>query len=164
MGRIHALRVPPVAGLVVCILLLGGGCGQEHGGYIAQLREGTAEQRTDAAAFLGAQRVSSAVPALRIALRDTVDEVRVKAVWALGMLRSKEALSDLMLMLRDGNRRVRQTTAWTLTQIEEPEAIPALEVAFRVEKDSWVQEDLKRAIEYLKQFQGEAEVGESRFR
>ena len=128
-----------------------------------QLRLGTPEQRADAAAFLGAQRVSSAIPVIRAALRDTVPAVRAKAAWAVGMLRAKEALRDLLPMLRDPSRRVRQQVSEALIQIEEPEAIPALRMALQMEKDPWVHGDMQRAVQYLEQFQGDAEVNESSF-
>ena len=140
------------------------GCGGEYEAYIYQLRAGDAQEREDAAAFLGAQQVQKGIPALRMALRDPVLEVRVKAIWALGMLRAKRAMRDLLPLLRDPERRVRQTTAWALMQVEEPEAIPALRVAFKMEKDVWVQGDLKRSIGYLQQFQGDADLNESVFR
>ena len=162
--RFRSVRGYALSGLIGTILLLMGGCGQDYGGYIAQLRSGTPEQRAAAASFVGAQRISSAIPALRGALRDTVAEVRAKASWALGMLRSKEVVPDLLPMLRDTSGRVRQQVVWALMQIEEPEAVPALEVALRMEKDPWVQGDLRRAIAHLKQFQGEVDIGESTFR
>jgi hypothetical protein len=49
-------------------------------------------------------------------------------------------------------------------QIEEPEVIPALEMALQMEEDPWVQGDLRRAAEYLRQFQGESDLTELRFR
>ncbi len=151
------------AGLLGSALVMAHGCGQEDD-YVVQLRSGAPEQRAEAASFLGAQGRADAVPSLRAALRDTASEVRAKVVWALGMLRSKEAMPDLLQMLRDRSRRVRQQAAWALMQIEEPEAIPALEIALRLEKDPWVRGDLRRAIEYLKQFQGDVDIGEAGFR
>ncbi len=156
-------RLWSVLGAGLLGYLAAGGCGQ-NGDFVAQLRWGTPEQRTEAASFLGAQRVSSAIPALRAALRDTVPEVRAKVVWALGMLRAKEAMPDLLLMLRDASRRVRQQAVWALMQVEEPEAIPTLEIALKMERDPWVQGDLRRTIEYLKQFQGNVDISESGFR
>lgn len=149
---------------VVGVWIWIGGCSQEHGDYVKQLRLGTPEQRAEAAAFLGAQRVSSAIPAVRAALRDTVPAVRAKAAWAVGMLRAREAFQDLLPMLRDPSRRVRQQVAEALMQIEEPEAIPALRMALQMERDPWVQGDMQRAIQYLEQFQGDAEVNESSFK
>ncbi len=130
----------------------------------SKLGSGTPEQRARAAEFLGTQRVAEAIPALRVALRDTVAEVRAKAAWALGMLCSKEALPDLLQVLRDPSRRVRQQTVWALMQVEEPEAAPALQVAARIEKDAWIREDMRRAIQYLMQFRGDVKVNESTFR
>jgi HEAT repeat protein len=146
------------------LLLLLFGCSSPHGDYLRQLRSGSVEQRVDAAAFLGAQRIAEAIPHLRAALRDSATSVRTKAAWALGMLRAKEALPDLIRMLGDKDRDVRQIVAWTLMQIEEPEAISALERAMVSEPDAWVKKDMERAVRYLKQFDGEADVEESRVR
>jgi len=150
-------KILPVLLLFLC------GC-SPHGDYIRQLRSGTVDQRVDAAAFLGAQRVFEAVPHLRVALRDSAAPVRTKAAWALGMLREKEALRDLIRMLGDKDRDVRQIVAWALMQIEEPEAILALERAMASEPDAWVKKDMERAVRYLKQFDGEADVEEGRVR
>ena len=146
------------------VLLSGAGCNHAYSGYVAQLRSGDAKERVDAAAFLGEQRVSDAIPALSRALRDPEQEVRIKAVWALGMIRSKRSMRDLIPLLRDGNRRVRQTAAWSLMQMEEPDAIPALEMAMRMENDGWVKGDMRRAIGFLKQFEGETDLNEATFR
>lgn len=149
---------------LVMMPLLVWGCRSERDTYLAQLRSGTPDQRAQAAAFLGAQRVSDAIPHLRAALRDTVPEVRTKVIWALGMLRSKAAMRDLISLLRDGNRDIRQATALGLMQIEDPEAIPALENAHRMETDAWVKRDMDRALRHLKKFEGEADVGEGGIR
>jgi HEAT repeat protein len=139
-------------------------CGSVHDDYFGQLQAGTPEQRARAASFLGAQRVVEAVPHLRRALRDPLPAVRTKAVWALGMLRAKVTLRDLVVLLGDRDRDVRQVTAWALMQIEEPEAIVAFERAMAVETDAWVKKDMDRAVRYLKQFEGEADVEESSVR
>lgn len=150
-------------GLLGSVLLAAEGCGGDDG-YMAQLRSGTDRERAEAATFLGAQRVAGAIPHLRLALRDTVPEVRAKVAWALGMLGAKDSLPDLLPLLRDPSRRVRQQAVVAVMYIEEPEAIPALELALKMERDAWVRSDLKRAIEYLRQFQGETELGEASFR
>ena len=151
-------KILPVLLLFLC------GCSSPHGDYLRQLRSGSVDQRIDAASFLGAQRVVEAIPHLRAALRDTVISVRTKAAWALGMLRAKEALRDLIRMLGDKDRDVRQIVAWALMQIEEPEAISALERAMASEPDAWVKKDMERAVRYLRQFDGEADVEEGRVR
>ena len=150
-------------GSVLCCLLGIGGCG-EGNSYIEQLHSGTVEQRAQAATFLGAQRAGDAIPALRIALRDTVPEVRAKVVWALGMLGAKDAMVGLVPLLQDSSRRVRQQTAVALMYLEEPEVLPALELALKMEKDPWIQADLKRAIAHLQQFEGDVDVDEGTFR
>lgn len=149
--------------LVLMPLLLWG-CRSERDTYLVQLRSGNADQRAQAAAFLGAQRMGEAIPHLQAALRDTVPEVRTKVIWALGMLRSKDAMRDLIPLLRDANRDIRQATVLALMQIEEPDAIPALENAHRLETDAWVKRDMARALQHLKQFEGETDVGESSIR
>jgi HEAT repeat protein len=136
------------------------GCGSVHDDYLRQLRSGSPDQRAQAASFLGAQRVGDAVPHLQRALRDSEPNVRAKVVWALGMLRSKDALRDLIKLLGDHDRDVRQVTAWALMQVEEPEAIAALERAMAIEHDAWVKKDMDRAVRYLKQFEGEADIEE----
>ncbi len=146
------------------LLLFLSGCGSPHADYLRQLRSGSIDQRIDAAAFLGAQRIAEAIPHLRAALRDPVPQVRTKAAWALGMLRAKEALRDLIRTLGDKDRDVRQITAWALMQIEEPEAISALERALASEPDAWVKKDMDRAVRYLRQFDGEVDIEESRVR
>ena len=143
------------------LLLFLSNCSSPHGDYLRQLRSGSVDQRIDAASFLGAQRVVDAIPHLRAALRDSVTSVRTKAAWALGMLRAKEALRDLIRMLGDKDRDVRQIVAWALMQLEEPEAISALERAMMSEPDAWVKKDMERAVRYLRQFDGEADVKES---
>ncbi|MDE2829235.1 MAG: HEAT repeat domain-containing protein [Gemmatimonadota bacterium] len=150
--------------ILLALLLFLCGCSSPHGDYVRQLRSGTVDQRIDAAAFLGAQRVFEAVPHLRAALRDSAAPVRTKAAWALGMLRAKEALRDLIRMLGDKDRDVRQIVAWALMQIEEPEAILALERAMASEPDAWVKKDMERAVRYLRQFDGEVDVEEGRVR
>jgi HEAT repeat protein len=149
--------------LILLVGLTSGGCGNGDG-YLEQLRFGTNEERVRAAAFLGAQRVVSAIPNLQFALRDTFPELRAKAAWALGNLGSKESMQDILPLLRDPHRRVRQQAAVALMHIEEPEAIAALEFAVNAEKDEWVKGDMKRAAKYLHQFLGEADLGESTFR
>ena len=146
---------------VPLLLLFWVGCGTVHDDYFEQLRSGSSDQRAQAASFLGAQRVVEAIPHLQRALRDPAPNVRAKAAWALGMLRSKGALRDLVKLLGDRDRDVRQVAAWALMQIEEPEAIVALERAMAVERDAWVKKDMDRAVRYLKQFEGEADVEES---
>lgn len=146
------------------LLLVCAGCGSPHADYFDQLRAGSVEQRMDAATFLAVQRIAEAIPHLRVALRDSVPQVRTKVAWALGMLRAKAALRDLILMLGDGDRDARQIAAWALMQLEEPEAIPALERAMASEPDAWVKKDMERATRYLRQFEGEADVEESRVR
>lgn len=145
--------------LLVCM-----GCGSPYADYFDQLRAGSVEQRMDAATFLGGHRIVEAIPHLRAALRDTVPQVRTKVAWALGALRAKAALHDLSLMLGDRDRNARQIAAWALMQLEEPEAIPALERAMASEPDAWVKKDMERATRYLRQFEGEANVEESRVR
>ena len=149
--------------LVMSVLVGSAGCDGD-GDPLRQLRSGSSGDRAAAAAYLGTHGPPGAVPSLRAALRDSVPDVRAKAAWALGMLRSKEALPDLVLTLRDDHRRVRQQSAWALMQIEEPEAIPMLEMALQMERDPWVQGDLRRAIRHLRQFQGDVDLGELRFR
>ena len=68
-------------GLAVLCALSMCACGDP---YVDQLTEGTPAQRAQRAAFLGAQGVSEAVPALIAALQDSPEEVRAKVVWALG--------------------------------------------------------------------------------
>lgn len=149
---------------VILILSLGlAACGGDND-HFTRLRSGTPREREDAAGYLGAHRIPGAVPHLRLALRDTVPEVRAKAVWALGMLGAGEALPDLVPFLRDGSRRLRQQAAVAIMHIEQPEAIAVLELALRTERDPWVRSDLARAIEHLKQFEGESDIAEGTFR
>jgi HEAT repeat protein len=140
------------------------GCGSENRNYIDQLRSGTPEQRALAASFLGAQRITQAIPHLLKSLEDENVQVRVKVIWALGMLRSKGALKNLLLFMQDPERDVRQVTARALMQIEEPEAIETLEQALKIESDEWVVKDITAALKHLRQFEGEADVGESSVR
>ena len=140
------------------------GCGSEHSSYIDQLRSGTPEQRAQAAAFLGAQRIAEAIPHLRTALQDEDDAVRAKVIWALGMLRSSAAMPDLLPLMQDSDRNIRQVTARTLMQIEAPEAIPALENALKIESDEWVAKDIESAIQHLRQFEGEVDIKEATVR
>ena len=148
---------------VIVLLSLGlPGCG--GGDHFTRLQYGTPREREDAAAYLGARRVTGAVSYLRQALRDTVPEVRAKAIWALGMLGAGEALPDLVPFLTDRNRRLRQQAAMAIMHIEQPEAIAFLELAVRTERDPWVRSDLRRAIEHLKQFVGESDIAEGAFR
>ena len=149
--------------LLISLLLLAG-CGSPHSDYLSQLRSGSADQRVDAAAFLGAQRVGEATPHLRVALKDSEPRVRTKAAWALGILRAKEALRDLTRMLGDKDRDVRQIVAWSLMQLEEPEAIVTLQQAIASEPDAWVKKDMVRTVRFLKQFEGEADIEESSVR
>jgi HEAT repeat protein len=146
--------------LAVAALLACGG----DDGYLEQLRRGTSDERAQAAAFLGAQRDVRAVPHLIAALQDTVPSVRAKAAWALGMVGGKEALPALVACLSDTSLRVRQQAGLALMGLEEPEAIAALQAALRAESDPWVRGDLQRAIEYLRQFEGEADLSEGTFR
>lgn len=156
-------RVAAVPVWVIFLLAGSGGCDNDED-RLSQLRSESPEDRAAAAAYLGAHGTPRAIPSLRATLRDSVPEVRAKAAWALGMLRSKEALPDLLPMLRDNHRRVRQQVAWALMQIEEPAVVAALEIALQTEQDPWVQADLRRAAEHLRQFQGDVDLGESRFR
>ena len=158
---LHTAYCLPLIPFLVVLAIWGCGSGNE---YVDQLHSGSPEQRVQAASFLGAQRVSEAIPHLRMALRDTLPEVRSNVIWALGMLRSKEAMPELLPMLRNSNRNIRQATARALMQIEEPEAIAALESARKVEQDTWVQADMDRTIEHLRQFEGETNVQEFRVR
>jgi HEAT repeat protein len=157
------LRLASASLLVTFLLAAAGGCDGD-GQHLRQLRSERPDDRAAAAALLGMHGDSRAIPALRVALRDSALKVRAKAAWALGMLRSKGAIPDLLLTLRDDHRRVRQQSAWALMQIEEPEVISALEMALQMEQDPWVQADLRRAAEHLRQFQGDVDLGESRFR
>lgn len=138
------------------------GCGGNS--TIDRLRSGTPEQRAEAAAFLGAQRVTEAIPALREALKDTSEDVRAKSAWALGAMRSKDALPDLLRLVESDSRRVRQQAVQAVAEIEEPGAIPTLEAALAREDDPWIRKDLEAALEYLGQFEGEADVSEGGFR
>ena len=139
------LRLASASLLVTFLLAAAGGCDGD-GQHLRQLRSERPDDRAAAAALLGMHGDSRAIPALRVALRDSALKVRAKAAWALGMLRSKGA------------------SAWALMQIEEPEVISALEMALQMEQDPWVQADLRRAAEHLRQFQGDVDLGESRFR
>lgn len=149
--------------LILCCLFICG-CGSEHSSYIGQLHSGTPEQRAQAASFLGAQRIAEANPHLQEALQDENAKVRAKVIWALGMLRSKAALKNLLPFMQDADRHIRQATARALMQIEEPDAIETLEQALKVESDDWVIKDITAAIKHLRQFEGEADVGESTVR
>lgn len=148
--------------LLCCSFLYG--CGSEHSSYIDQLRSGTPEQRAQAAAFLGAQRIVEAIPHLRAALQDKNTSVRAKVIWALGMLRSTAAMPDLLPLMKDSDRNMRQVTARALMQIEAPEAIPALENALKIESDEWVVKDIQTAIKHLRQFEGEVDIKEATVR
>ena len=152
-----------VATLTLACGLVVSGCGGDTD-IAHQLKEGSPKQRAEAAAFMGAQRVAEAVPALREALLDTSEEVRAKAIWALGAIRSKAALEDLIPLVKDPSRRVRQQAVQALAAIEEPEAIPSLEAALEVEEDEWIRKDIEAGLEYLRQFQGETYLGEGSFR
>ena len=150
------------AALISLALFLG--CASEFDRTIDRLQQGTPKQRSQAAAFLGAQRIAEAAPHLREALEDTTAEVRAKSAWALGMLRSKTALPDLLRLLDDEKRSVRQAAAVALMQVEEPDAIPVLKRALDIESDIWVKRDMSRAVQFLEQFVGEEDVGEGRVR
>lgn len=147
---------------LICVFFLA--CGSQESNYIDQLKTGTPKQRAQAAAFLGAQRVPEAIPALRDALHDENIDVKTKAIWALGMLRSKDALPDLLFLMKNSDRNIRQVTVRAVMQIEEPEAIPVLEKALKIESDEWVRKDIQTAIEHLRQFEGEADIGEASVR
>jgi HEAT repeat protein len=149
---------------VILLFSIGLPCCGGDSDHFTRLRWGTAQEREDAAAYLGARRVVGAVPHLRQALRDTVPEVRAKAIWALGMLGASEALPDLLHFLTDRSRRLRQQAVVAIMHIEQPEAIAVLELAMRTERDPWVRSDLARAIEHLKQFVGESDIAEGAFR
>ncbi|MBT3603057.1 MAG: HEAT repeat domain-containing protein [Candidatus Latescibacteria bacterium] len=140
------------------------GCGSEHSNYISQLRSGTPEQRAQAASFLGAQRITKAIPQLLEALQDENVQVRTKVIWALGMLRSKAGLKKMLPFMQDPDRDIRQATARALMQIEEPGAIAMLESALKIEPDEWVVKDITAALEHLRQFEGEADIGASSVR
>ena len=152
-----------VAILVLACGLGAPGCGGGNE-FVLQLKEGIPKQRVEAAAFLGAQRVAEAVPALREALSDTSEEVRAKVIWALGTIRSKAALHDLIPLVKDSSRRIRQQAVQALAAIEKPEAIPHLEAALETEEDEWIRKDIEAGLEYLRQFEGETDMGEGSFR
>jgi len=149
-------RMVVILALVIC------SCGGDT--TIDRLRNGTPAQRAEAAAFLGAQGVSEAIPALREALEDTVEDVQAKVIWALGSLRAKASLSALIPLIASASRRIRQQAVQALAQLEEPEVIPALEAALNVEKDPWVRKDIQEALQHLRQFQGETDLSQTTFR
>lgn len=153
-----------VKAFLVLLCIGGYGCGGQNSTYIDQLQSQDPQQRAQAASFLGAQRISEAVPHLLKALEDPNEDVRAKVIWALGMLRSKDALKKLMPLMQDSDRDIRQAVARALMQIEEPEAIQVLESALKIESDEWVAKDIQMAIEHLRQFEGEADVKEATVR
>lgn len=149
-------------GVLAVVIGLGVGCSDQS--YVSDLRSPSPDKRLAAAAFLGAQRDQDAVGGLIGVLDDSEAGVRAKSAWALGMIRSRGAVGPLVSMLADPNRAVKQAVVGALMNIEEPEALPALRQALSTESDTWVIGDLKKAIVYLEQFEGETDVGESTFK
>ena len=132
--------------------------------FTADLSSSDTAARIRAIEFLGTQRDRAAITHFLEALQDSVVEVQAKAAWALGMVQAKEAVVPIVAMLSHEEARVRQSASLALLQIEEPEAIEPLKAAILVEQDDWVRQDMEEAIEHLKQFEGESDIGEASFR
>ena len=155
-------RLWSVLGAGLLGYLAAGGCGRME--ILSPTPVGHT-RTADRGCFLsGCAEGSSAIPALRAALRDTVPEVRAKVVLGPGDAPCQGSDAGSPADASRASRRVRQQAVWALMQVEEPEAIPTLEIALKMERDPWVQGDLRRTIEYLKQFQGNVDISESGFR
>jgi HEAT repeat protein len=65
------------------------------------------------------------------------------------MMRDEKAVDSLISVLKDHNRFVRQEAVWALGKIGGAKALESLTQALVVEKDEFVKDSIKRAIERL---------------
>lgn len=105
--------------------------------------------RATAAWALGSTGDRSAAEPLAAALGDASAAVRARAAWALGAVGPREAPRALIGMLGDGDPHVRKLAAWALYTIEDPAAVPALQSAFKAERDPELQVAYVRALAAL---------------
>ncbi len=64
-------------------------------------------------------------------------------------MRDEKAVDSLIAVLKDDNRFVRQEAVWALGKIGGARALEALTQALVEEKDEFVQDSIKKAVERL---------------
>lgn len=90
-----------------------------------------------------------ATPELMNKLRNKDSSVRRNAADAIGVIGDMGAVDSLITVLKDDNRFVRQEVARALGKIGGAKALEALTQALVVEKDEFVKDTIKKAIERL---------------
>jgi HEAT repeat protein len=119
-------------------------------GLIQMLKEKNPDDRCTAAQVLGSYgaEAKSALPALRVGLKDESESVRVCVVYGIAEIgpAAEEAISDLKeALLKDPSKDVRLGAVYALTTMGQrlaPKTVPVLRAALGSEKDP----DVRTAI------------------
>lgn len=111
---IAAMRLP---GSLLLLLLLATACGPDPGVLVARLRDGSPEERRQAAEALGERGDGTAVGALCAALGDAERAVRIEAARALGRIATEEGIGCLARALGERDVYTRLTAVEALAAI-----------------------------------------------
>jgi hypothetical protein len=90
-----------------------------------------------------------ASPELISRLKNKDSNVRQNAAEAIGIMRDETAMDSLIPMVKDPNRFVRQEVVRTLAKIGGPRSLALLTQALVEEKDEFVKDSIKRAMDKL---------------
>jgi HEAT repeat protein len=90
-----------------------------------------------------------APPELINQLKNQDSSVRRNAAETIGTLGDENAIEALIPLLKDDNRFVRQEAVWALAKIGGARALEALTQALVDEKDEFVRDSIKKAMERL---------------
>ncbi len=90
-----------------------------------------------------------APPELINKLKDRDSNIRQNAAETIGVMGDEEAVDSLIAVLKDNNRFVRQEAVRALGKIGNARALESLTQALVEEKDEFVKDSIKKAIERL---------------
>jgi HEAT repeat protein len=90
-----------------------------------------------------------APPELIDKLKDRDSTVRRNAAETIGVMRDEKAVDSLIIVLKDDIRFVRQEAVRALGKIGSKKGLEALIQALANERDGFVQDSIKKAIEKL---------------
>ena len=114
-------------------------------------------QAWEAVYCLGMVHDEESVPLLTEILTDVEGRekgMRQEAAMTLGRIGDLAAIPALIVALEDPEAGVRWRAAQTLSGFGDPGAIPAIESALALEEDEFAVEQMRRAIEKLREGEG----------
>jgi HEAT repeat protein len=103
--------------------------------------QGTSEEQAPARQQASAELINQ--------LKNRDSSVRQNAAETIGNMRDEKAVDSLIPVFKDHDRFVRQGVVWALGKIGGVRALEALNQALIEEKDEFVKDSIKRAIERL---------------